>query len=317
MIIYNKIKKYIEDNFSNKEILESDMDQFKTIFNFNSNIKLLKEIINNENLLKKISERSYTHALGFDKIVLFDMSTDTDYNNKVQLRLHLWNPNSFGVPMIESMHEHSFNFISTILKGNLENQIFEMKNLNEEEKKELNIFLDIISKIDLKEKEFLNEQIELLEIKRLEKFCSNQYNSSIDDKINLEKIKILLDNKIKNIPNITMYQGHYISNRVRGEKKSYQHVFSKYISLLPKNVLKLKQGDYYFHPYEYPHRLYYDNKELNATLLVTTPILSNPQGGSLQRPTYMEESEKNYEKMAINKEELRSKILNLIKILEE
>ena len=35
----------------------------------------------NEKLLEVISERSYTHALGFDKIVLFDMSKDTDNDN--------------------------------------------------------------------------------------------------------------------------------------------------------------------------------------------------------------------------------------------
>lgn len=313
---YNKIKKYIEDNYTHREIIESDMTSFKENFDIESNIELFKEIVSNEKLLEVISERSYTHALGFDKIVLFDMSKDTDNDNKVQLRLHLWNPKSTGVPMTESMHEHSFNFISTILKGKLENQIFEMKNLKEVEIKELDLFLEILNKLSLEEKEFLNEQIELLEIKRLKNYDSEQYTYEVENKIDIKKIKKLLENKIENVYNTTMYQGHYVSNRVRGEKKAYKHVFSKYISLLPKDVLKLKEGDYYFHPYEYPHRLHYDNKEFNATLLITTPIPSNPQGGSLQRPTYKEGSEQNYDKIAMNKEILKSKILNLIKRLE-
>lgn len=316
MKTYNKIKQYIESNYTHKEILESDMASFKENFNIQSNIELFKEIVNNNKLLEVISKRSYTHALGFDKIVLFDMSKDTDSSNKVQLRLHLWNPKSTGVPMTESMHEHSFNFISTILKGKLENQIFEMKDLNDSEMKELNLFLEILNKLNSKEKEFLNEQIELLEIKRLEGFSSEQYNPVIENEIKVEKIKKLLENKIENIYNTTKYQGHYVSNRIRGEKKAYKHVFSKYISLLPKGILKLKEGDYYFHPYEYPHRLHYDNKEFNATLLITTPIPSNPQGGSLQRPTYVEGSEQSYDKIAMDKEILKSKILNLIKILE-
>lgn len=313
---YNNIKNYIMKNYQSKEILLSDIETFKNTINPINNIALFKEIVQNEKLLEIISKRSYTHALGFDKIVLFDMSKDTEIDNKVQLRLHLWNPKGKGVPMTESMHEHSFNFVSTILKGKLENQIFEMSDLNNEEKRELDIFLNVLENLTKEEKEYLNEQIELLEIVKLKQYNSDQYQKEIEEKINFKKIEKLLENKIKNLYNTTVFQGHYVSNRIRGEKKAYKHIFNKYIALKTKGVLKLKEGDYYFHPFEYPHRLHYDNSEFNATLLITTPIPSNPQGGSLQRPTYVEGSEQNYDKIPIDKEELKYKLLNLIKILE-
>lgn len=89
MKIYNHMIKYIKTNFKYHEILESDIPEFEKTFNASDNLNLFKEIIHNDNLLEKISSRSYTHALGFDKIVLFDMAKDSEIDNKVQLRLHL------------------------------------------------------------------------------------------------------------------------------------------------------------------------------------------------------------------------------------
>ena len=316
MNTYNIIKNYIINNYKEREILNSDMDSFKQNFNSQNNLSLFKDIINNDDLLLRISEKSYTHALGFDKIVLFDMSKDTEFNNKVQLRLHLWNPKSLGVPMTESMHEHSFNFISTILKGKLENQIFEMRDLNNKENTELNLFLKTLENLNNEDKQFLNEQVELLEIIKLRELNSNQFTEELYDLLNLDRINQLLNNHF-NPFDLTYYQGHYVSNRVRGEKKSYKHIFNKHVFLKIKDILKLKEGEYYFHPYIYPHRLHYDNSEFNSTLLITTPIPSNPQGGSLQRPTYVEGSEQSYNKIPISKEELKNKLVNLINVLEK
>jgi len=81
--------------------------------------------------------------------------------------------------------------------------------------------------------------------------------------------------------------------------------------------MSISEGEYYFHPYEYPHRLYYDKEILNSTVLLTTPILSNPQGGSLQRITYQKESEKDYKKLKLTKETLRKKINDYLKETEE
>lgn len=312
--MYKEIENYIVNNFKEREINEEDLSSFKKIFSKENNLELLKEVINNEELLKKISERSYTHALGFDKIVLFDMSKDTEIDNKVQLRLHLWNPNIYGVPLTESMHEHSFNFISTILKGKLENQIFEMSEISN--LKLLNEYLNKLNKLKSEEKSFVNEQIELIEILKLSTFNSMQYSKEIEENCNLDKLKDLLSMQEENLFELTKYQGHYVSNRVRGEKKAYKHIFDKNVELKCIKALQVSEGDYYFHPYQYPHRLHYDNKELNSTLLITTPIPSNPQGGSLQRPSYLEENEKGYEKLPITEKDLKNKILYLINEME-
>ena len=65
----------------------------------------------------------------------------------------------------------------------------------------------------------------------------------------------------------------------------------------------LKKDDFYFHPYQLPHRLFYDNKEYNSTILVTSHIPENPEGGSFQRPTYHKTEEKEYSKKAITEKE--------------
>lgn len=322
MVDYKKINNYLILNFKNKEIVLDDLESFKEYLNINSFKYILDEIISDDELLELIAERSYTHALGFDKIVLTDLSKDFNIDNKVQLRLHIWHPQEDSLPITESLHEHSFNFISTILSGKLENQSFKISSLSEKEKIVLNTLLKSLENLSEKEKNFLNDQIELLEILKLGNLNSSQYDKSIEKGINRDKILELINSKLESsdfkdemVEVLTKFQGRYISNRVRGEKKAYKHVFKEYVGLEIDNVLSVSKGDYYFHPYELPHRLYYDNKNTNATVLITTPIQSNPQGGSLQRPTYYEEDEKGYEKISISANDLKNKLLKLRDIL--
>ena len=63
------------------------------IFEKEDVIYLIKDVLNNPELLSKVANRSYTHALGFDKIVLMDLRKDVPkVSQKTQLRLHIWNP---------------------------------------------------------------------------------------------------------------------------------------------------------------------------------------------------------------------------------
>lgn len=255
MTEYKRQLEEINKRYSEKSIKESDMEYFKENFNKEKVIKLLENIIEDEYLLRKVADRSYSHALGFDKIVLIDLSKDIkDCDTKTQLRLHFWDANNDAVPMVESMHEHSFNFISTVLSGYLENQVFEY---NELSKKEEELYL------------------------------------------------------------LTSIQGYYVSNRVRGEKKAYKHVFDKNIILNACKVKHINEGEYYYHDYKNPHRLYFDNKILNSTILITTPEPKNPQGGSLQRPTYYQKDEINYTKKSINVLELKNKFEGYINYLKK
>ncbi len=317
MSYYQNVSDFITSNFAEKTIESSDLLIFKEHVNKDIFLEILNEIINNDILLSRIADRSYTHALGFDKIVLIDLNKDYGLN-KTQLRLHLWHPQHDSLPITESLHEHSFNFISMVLNGELENQSFEKIRLNSFYLTLLEHLNTALSNCNKDEISFLNDQIELIEVMNLKKFDSKQYHDQANIILQKSEIIDLLNLKSNteffnesNIYDLSKLQKYYSSDRVQGEKKDYKHVFKENVGLIPFSVESIKKDEYYFHPYELPHRLYYDNKELNSTLLVTTPIASNPQGGSLQRPTYLAESEKGYSKIAIMKEELKSKLINL------
>jgi hypothetical protein len=316
-LTYKILLDFVKNKYSNNPIKESDIQEIKLVLNKNNVISLLKDMLKDNDLLNKVCKRTYTHALGFDKIVLIDLSKDlVDFDKKVQVRLHIWDVQNSSVPMVESLHEHSFDFISTVLTGKLENQQFEMSDLSRSETVVLNKLLESLDTLENEEKMFLNEQVEILEAIRLESYNSEQLDSlNMMESFDEHKIYELTGLSKIELLDVPSLEGHFVSNRVAGEKKAYKHVFDKHASLTPKRVLKINEGDYYYHPYELPHRLFYDNKILNSTILITTPVESNPQGGSLQRPTYLEENEKDYDKINLSFDDFKLKIENYIDFL--
>lgn len=309
----------IKEKYIINSIKEADMNLVKNLLNRNTVIELLKDVLSKPELLKKICDRSYTHALGFDKIVLVDLSKDIpDCKQKTQVRLHIWEPmNGNALPIVESLHEHSFDFISTILSGHLENQQFSMSGLTLEDENLLDKIKHLLSKLTKSEINAINEQVEIIEALLLKKMGSNQFDSlKMSDSINIEKFKAVTGLNEDEIFRLCRLQGHYVSNRVSGEKKAYKHVLKDYVALSAHNVMLLNKGDYYFHPYQLPHRLYYDNKILNSTILITTPVHNNPEGGSLQRPTYVQKEEQAYDKISLDYTTFETKIRNYINFLE-
>lgn len=304
--------------FAETSINQNDIPYIKQILNKKTTIALLKDILSQEDLLNKICDRSYTHALGFDKIVLVDLSKDIpNCKQKTQLRLHIWEPTNDSLPIVESLHEHSFDFISTILSGHLENQQFTISKLSSEETSLLEKLQKTIKEINQEDLKFLNEQVEIIEALKLKQLGSEQLDSlSMLNDLDFERIKNITNLSETEIVMLTHLEGHYVSNRVSGERKAYQHVLNKYVSLKPYNAIKLDAGDYYFHPYQLPHRLYYDNKVLNSTILITTHVPNNPEGGSLQRPTYVQHSEQHYDKISLTHEAFRSKLIKYLNYLE-
>lgn len=81
-------------------------------------IKTIMDIINDPSKLSKVANSSYSHTLGFDKIVIKE-------NNKTgeKLRLHIWWPE--GPLSDDNIHPHRWSFNSIILIGELENKIYE------------------------------------------------------------------------------------------------------------------------------------------------------------------------------------------------
>lgn len=309
---YQEIKTILTDHFGDRSINAGDVDMVGSIFEKEDVIHLIKDVLNNPDLLQKVANRSYTHALGFDKIVLMDLRKDSpNVLQKTQLRLHIWNPENTGaLPIVEALHEHSFDFVSTVLTGHLENQQFLLSTLSKREEALLAKLRLIINQITPEDLKFLNDQMEIVEALKLLGVGSSQFHDlNMHQDINLDKINSLTGFSYNEILLLCSIEGHYVSNRISGERQAYKHVLKDYVSLTPFCAMSLDEGDSYFHPYQLPHRLYYDNKILNSTILVTTEVPSNPEGGSLQRPTYVQKNEQSYDKIVLTSESL-SKILN-------
>lgn len=320
--MHQKMINFLNTNFRNKSVKNDDKNLISNFLCKQNILLLLEEILNNDKLLSTISKRSYIHALGFDKIVIADLSQDISLDSpKAQIRLHIWNPlNTNALPIVESMHEHSFNFVSTILTGHLENQQFTMnKQLTDNEERVLNDLKTWILSAHSDKVQLLNDYIEALEAKRLTFYYSKQFNEMYNSEIDyIELIKELTGfSKTDIVMSLISLQGHYVSNRITGEKKSYKHILHKYVTIHPYFVYNLNPGDTYFHPYELPHRLYYDNKELNSTILLTTPVKENASGGSLQRPTYIQNEEQNYNKISYTEEVFYENIKNYFQYLKK
>lgn len=305
-MLYTNLHALINQKFKKHKVAAKDIELLRPQFTKQNVITLLNDIINQPELIKKIANRSYLHTLGFYKLVLIDSSKDAqDFTHKTQVRLHLWKPDNDSVPVVESLHEHSFDFVSTVLTGKLENQSFIREDISEDEKKVLDHLLNIIEVSNNEEKAFLESQIEILLTRELAILGSEQFKKQeLEDYLDIAKVKEITkfnDSELKILVNL---QGFFKSNRIAGERKDYKHILEKHISLKPYKVESIKQGDFYFHPYQLPHRLFYDNKEYNSTILVTSHIPENPEGGSFQRPTHNEEGEQDYSKKPISEKEL-------------
>jgi hypothetical protein len=85
-------------------------------------LSILTTILHDPCTLSDIARRSYRHVNNFDKIVIVGNSEPLSY----RLTLHWWqppySPNERGHEMI---HDHRFNFWSTILAGTLTSEIYE------------------------------------------------------------------------------------------------------------------------------------------------------------------------------------------------
>jgi hypothetical protein len=78
--------------------------------------KLLRSLLTDRAQLEECAARSYTHANGFDKIVLGSTAAG------VKLRLHVWWPNRDD--HTENIHNHRWDFSSVLLCGGFEMEFF-------------------------------------------------------------------------------------------------------------------------------------------------------------------------------------------------
>lgn len=310
MFGHKELLSLLQEQYTHKQISEQDIDLIENAFSTENVKSLLLNILSNSELLEQVASRSYLHALGFYKIVLADTKKDISSSlPKVQARLHIWHPDNQSVTITEALHEHSFNFVSKVLTGRLENQKFGVENLTDDETVLLSKLLKMIPLLSHEELSVFEQNFERILVNHLNDIGSMQKKEGL---LSLECSNFTEDQ----LRSLSDLYGYYVSNRISGERKSYKHVLEKYIKLKALEVVKLQGGDTYFHHYTNPHRLSYDGSEINSTILVTTNVPENAKGGSFQRPTFEQTGSKDYDKVAFNAETLKKTLQEYLVYLE-
>lgn len=286
------------------------MKEVLPLINRDAVLKILDAIIQDDKALREIANRSYRHTLGFEKIVILDPGITLENGSKgygYQLRLHIWQPeNGTSLPMLESMHEHSFDFISHLLTGGMENHCYTIEQLTDEDESLLATLNIHLGDMAMRDKIFVNHQIEILEALRLRELGSHQANhQGADSELNLERLSELVRISEWEIARIVSLQGQFQSAASGVTAGGYVHRHIKNVALKPHAVLLLQAGDTYFHPSPYAHRLYIPPGSPNSTIIITTPVSQAAMGGSFQRPTWVQGDHVDYQRTLYNPEQLR------------
>lgn len=292
------------------------MQEMATLLNGPTALEIIDQILADESLLIEVAGRSYTHSLGFKKIILLDpglaLPEGTDGTREFgwQLRLHIWEPGQ-GVPLVESMHEHSFDFISHVLDGTMENQCYLVEPLDDAQQRIWAAFRRKLEELTPPEITQINNLLELLEARRLTKLGSKQAwddESTPETETLLETLAALSALPPAELPELISLQGRYQAVSTSCEKGSYVHQLKEMVSMRPHEVFRLQAGDTYFHPHAIAHRLYMGS-QASSTLLVTAPAAQDAMGGSLQRPTWVPGNEVSYERRMYDPAELKAILL--------
>lgn len=270
-------------------------------------LELIDDVLADEATLKVIADRSYTHTLGFRKITLLEPVIDLPGGGKgsYQVRLHIWQPDSkITVPLVESKHEHSFDFISRVLLGEMENQCYTMHALTAAEEALLTRLTERIEQLDAGQRQFANSAVEALEALRMARLGSRQaeLEGLTVDRAGLEA---LLGLAADELDMMVALQGRFQYDAVASKfGGNYVHSMTGSVSLRPAAVLRLAEGDLYHHASQYIHRLYMKAQKANATLIVTTPLEYGALGASFQHPTWFSGEHVGYERRMYTAKEL-------------
>lgn len=271
-------------------------------------IRLIEAVLADEAALSVIAARSYTHTLGFRKVTFAEPVFDLPDGSKgsYQVRLHIWQPDSdITVPMVESKHEHSFDFISRVLIGEMENQCYTMHDLTDVEQALVIRLRERVEQLLSDDRRAANQGVEVLEALCFAALGSQQAVTE-GLQVDRESLKELLAVNDEELDLLVSLQGRFEYDPVASTfGGNYVHKMTDTVSLRPFGVLKLKAGDLYHHAHQYIHRLYMRAQKANATLIVTTPVSFGAAGASFQHPTWFAGDNVGYARRMYTADELR------------
>src|SRR5215472_4336759 len=79
--------------------------------------ELLLSLRKDDQAVSACAARSFRHPLGFNKLTLIDALP------LYMLRIHVWWPNN--EPGVDHVHNHRFNFVSSVICGSYDMQVYE------------------------------------------------------------------------------------------------------------------------------------------------------------------------------------------------
>lgn len=291
-------------------VIAAQMRDLGKLLSRTSVMQMIDFVLADKAALEVIAARSYTHALGFGKITLIEPSLDLPDGKKglgYQLRLHIWKPGlTNGVALVESKHEHSFDFVSRVLTGEMENQCYTIAPLSAEELAILERLLARVAAAGPDDRAEASRQIEILEAVKWAAFGSQQADKEgLTAKLDRQRLLSLLALSDEELDIVVRFQGRYqydTATSVFGGE--YVHRLVEVLKLTPYRMLKLRAGDLYHHPHMFAHRLYIEAGKANSTIIVTTPSSQEAKGGSFQHPTWFAGENVNYAREMYKPEEL-------------
>ncbi len=290
-------------------IVRAHLESVAPLLSGEATIRLIDAVTADDAALAVIAARSYTHTLGFRKITLLEPVFDLPGGGKAsyQVRLHIWQPDSdITVPLVESKHEHSFDFISRVLLGEMENQCYTMHELTEPEQALLARLCTRVEELGTDDRREANRGVEVLEALRMAARGSNQ---AAEEKLSVDRTRMreLLAVSDDELDLLIGMQGRFQYDAVASTfGGNYVHKMTGSVNLRPWGVLKLVAGDLYHHAHQFIHRLYIKPQKSNATLIVTTPVAQDVAGASFQHPTWFSGENVGYARKMYTVDELRA-----------
>lgn len=290
-------------------IVREHLESVAPLLSREATIRLIDAVLADSAALAVIAARSYTHTLGFRKITLLEPVFDLPDGGKAtyQVRLHIWQPDSdITVPLVESKHEHSFDFISRVLLGEMENQCYTMHEPTEPEQQLLERLRARVEQLSIDERKETNRGVEALEALRMAALGSQQaaLEGLTVDRIRMRELLSVTDDELDLLVGLQgRFQYDAVASTFGG---NYVHKMTGSVNLRPFGVLKLAAGDLYHHAHQFIHRLYMRAQKHNATLIVTTPVAQDLPGASFQHPTWFSGENVGYARQMYTQDELTS-----------
>ncbi len=128
---------------------------------FNNVRDLLLYITQEENLAEKMRSISYSHVLGFDKLIL------AEGNNGEKVRLHIWHKDqpTYQKNKFVDIHDHYWDFSSLVLKGPLLSRRYMVSNTGNNQHQRIKLVPKLLGDYELREAG--TQSLELIEQKRI------------------------------------------------------------------------------------------------------------------------------------------------------